>query len=140
MFAKIFLSKNPITMETQEKQISKMAADLSFHFTKESPGNQMFNDVKALNKFSHEGFNHFVDLVLHFLTGSTDGEQFQTDLESFAQEQGASLNPLKNITKTLLTFFRSAAKQNLSAQYVQEDMETLGISRWFFIIFAKCRI
>ena len=86
----------------------------------------MFSDVKALNKFDDEGFKKFVDLVLHFLVGSTNAEQFLSELESFAQEHGASLNPLKNITKTLLTFFKSAAKQNLSPQVVQEDMETLG--------------
>ena len=105
-----------------------MAANLTFHFTKEMPGNQMFSDVKALNKFNDDGFKAFVELVLRFLIGSTDGEQFMSDLESFAQEHGASLNPLKNITKTLLTFFKSAAKQNLSPKYVQEDMENLGIS------------
>ncbi len=108
------------------EKYSKMAADLTFHFTKETPGNQMFSDVKALNKFNDEGFKKFVDLVLHFLIGSTDGERFLSDLESFAQEQGASLNPLKNITRTLLTFYKNAAKQKLSPQHVQEDMENLG--------------
>jgi hypothetical protein len=103
-----------------------MAADLTFHFTKETPGNQMFSDIKALNKFDDEAFKKFVDLVLNFLVGSTDAERFLSDLDSFAQENGASLNPLKNITKTLLTFFKSAAKQNLSPQHVQEDMENLG--------------
>lgn len=100
--------------------------DLTFHFTKEKPGNQMFTDVKALNKFSEDGFKKLVDLVLHFLIGSTNAEQFLSDLESFAQELGASINPLKNITRTLLTFFKSAAKQNLSPLFVQEDMENLG--------------
>jgi hypothetical protein len=115
-------------VETESRKTIKMAANVTFHFTKETPGNQMFSDVKALNKFNDEGFKKFVDLVLHFLIGSTDGERFLSDLESFAQEHGASLNPLKNITKTLLTFFKCAAKQNLSAQYVQEDMENLGTS------------
>lgn len=103
-----------------------MATEVSFHFTKETPGNQMYSDVKALNKFNDEGFKKFVDLVLHFLIEATDGERFLSDVESFAQEYGASLNPLKNITKTLLTFFKSAAKRNLTPQYVQEDMENLG--------------
>ena len=109
-----------------------MAADLTFHFTKETPGNQMFSDVKALNKFDDDGFKTFVDLVLHFLIGSMNAEQFLSELDAFAQEHGASLNPLKNITKTLLTFFKSATKQNLSPQVVQEDMEKLGNSSTVF--------
>ena len=86
----------------------------------------MHSDVKALNKFNDDGFKKFVDLVLHFLIDGNDRERFLADLEAIAQESGASLNPLKNITKTLLTFFKSAAKQNLSPKFVQEDMENLG--------------
>lgn len=105
---------------------SKMATDLSFHFTKETPANQMFNDVKSLNKFNDESFKKFLNLVLHFLSGSSDVEEFQTNLELFSQELGASLTPLKNITKTLLIFFKHAVKQHLSPQFVKDDMEKLG--------------
>ena len=103
-----------------------MADGVPFHFTKENPGNQMFSDVNALNKFNEDGFKKFIKLVIGFLLGASDGERFLSELESFAEEYGASLNPIKNITKTLLTFFKMSAKQNLTPQYVQEDMENLG--------------
>jgi hypothetical protein len=49
-------------------------------------------------------------------------------LETFANELGVNPGALKNILRSLLTFFKAALRKNLSATFVREDLEQLGLA------------
>ena len=49
-----------------------------------------------------------------------------THVAEFGDEHGVSANALKNVVKSLLSFFKSAVKSNLTPSQVKEDLEHLG--------------
>jgi len=49
-----------------------------------------------------------------------------SQVSEFAGEHGVSTNALKNVVKSLLGFFKSALKSNLTPAQVKEDLEHLG--------------
>ena len=49
-----------------------------------------------------------------------------SQIEDFAEEKGVSASALKNVIKSLLGFFRSAIKSNLTPAHVKEDLEIFG--------------
>ncbi|KAJ7373189.1 COMM domain-containing protein 7 [Desmophyllum pertusum] len=100
----------------------------SFFFTKAPPEEQMYTDIKSLNKFEEKAFCQLVDVVFSFLVSPKEGTRFMSQVAEFAGEHGVSTNALKNVVKSLLNFFKSALKSNLTPAQVKEDMEHLGLS------------
>ena len=98
----------------------------SFYFTKVPPEEQMYTDIKSLNKFEEKAFCQLVDIVFSFLVSPKEGARFMSQISDFAAEQGLSPNALKNVVKSLLSFFKSALKSNLTPGQVKEDVEHLG--------------
>lgn len=49
-----------------------------------------------------------------------------SQIAEFAEEHGLGTNALKNVVKSLLSFFKSALKSNLTPAQVKEDLEHLG--------------
>ena len=109
----------------------------TLHFTKTPPGEQMFSDVKSLNRFEVNQFGEFLDIVFSFLVSPKESSQFLGQISDFAQELGASSSALKNVTKSLLSFFKSALRANLTPAYVKEDLEQLG--KFMAHKFLSCR-
>lgn len=100
----------------------------SFFFTKVPPEEQMYTDIKSLNKFDENSFCQLVDVVFSFLVSPKEGTRFMSQVSEFAGEHGVSTNALKNVVKSLLGFFKSALKSNLTPAQVKEDLEHLGLS------------
>lgn len=98
----------------------------SFYFTKVPPEEQMYTDIKSLNKFEEKAFCQLVDIVFSFLVSPKEGTRFMSQISDFAAEHGLSPNALKNVVKSLLSFFKSALKSNLTPVQVKEDVEHLG--------------
>ena len=98
----------------------------SFFFTKVPPEEQMYTDIKSLNKFDENSFCQLVDVVFSFLVSPKEGTRFMSQVSEFAGEHGVSTNALKNVVKSLLGFFKSALKSNLTPAQVKEDLEHLG--------------
>ena len=98
----------------------------SFFFTKVPPEEQMYTDIKSLNKFDEKVFCQLVDIVFSFLVSPKEGARFMSQVSEFAGEHGVSTNALKNVVKSLLGFFKSALKGNLTPAQVKEDLEHLG--------------
>lgn len=86
----------------------------------------MYTDIKSLNKFEEKAFCQLVDVVFSFLVSPKEGTRFMSQVAEFAGEHGVSTNALKNVVKSLLNFFKSALKSNLTPAQVKEDMEHLG--------------
>lgn len=98
----------------------------TFYFTKVPPEEQMYADIKSLNKFEENAFCQLLDIVFSFLVSPKEGTRFMSQVAEFASEHGISSNPLKNVVKSLLSFFKSALKCNLTPAQVKEDVEHLG--------------
>ncbi|BFZ10654.1 hypothetical protein BsWGS_13693 [Bradybaena similaris] len=100
----------------------------TFHFTKETPPDSMFSDFQALNKFQNELFSQLVQIAFQFLLEPSKSARLMTQLEEFAQENGVSVAPLRNVFKSLVSLPNSALKKSLSPSQLQEDLQTLGLS------------
>lgn len=106
----------------------------SFHFSKGSTDDQIINDLKSLDKFEEEAFGELLDIVFAFLTSPKDGERFMNQVTEFASGHGVGVGALKNVMKSLLSFFKSALKRNLTPLQIKEDFERIGKS-WYSALF-----
>lgn len=86
----------------------------------------MYTDIKSLNKFEEKPFCQLFDIVFSFLVSPKEGSRFMSQIAEFAEEHGLGTNALKNVVKSLLSFFKSALKSNLTPAQVKEDLEHLG--------------
>ena len=86
----------------------------------------MYTDIKSLNRFGEEPFHQLTEIVFTFLISPREGAAFMSQISEFAEEHGVSTNALKNVTKTLLSFFKSAIRSNLTPTHLKEDLENLG--------------
>ena len=91
----------------------------------------MFSDISSLNRFEETPFCELVDIVFSFLVSPKESSRFLGQVAEFAQEHGVSGSALKNVMKSLLSFFKSALRCNLTPAHVQEDLEQLGKSASF---------
>lgn len=98
----------------------------SFHFSKGSADDQIINDLKSLDRFEEAAFNELLDIVFAFLTSPKDGDRFMNQVAEFASGHGVSVGALKNVMKSLLSFFKSALKRNLTPVQIKEDFEHIG--------------
>lgn len=102
--------------------------EMSYHFTKGSVDDQVINDLKSLDRFEESAFNELLDIVFSFLTAPKDGNRFITQVSEFAAGHGVSVGALKNVMKSLLSFFKSALKRNLTPVQIKEDFDRIGKS------------
>ncbi|KAK3739185.1 hypothetical protein QZH41_017337 [Actinostola sp. cb2023] len=100
----------------------------SFHFSKGTADDQIINDLKSLDRFEESAFIELLDIVFGFLTSPKDGDRFMNQVAEFAAGHGVSGGALKNVMKSLLSFFKSALKRNLTPLQIKEDFEHIGIS------------
>lgn len=66
--------------------------------------------------------------MFSFLVSPKESSRFMSQIAEFAEEYGLGTNALKSVVKSLLSFFKSALKSNLTPAQVKEDLEHLGLS------------
>lgn len=98
----------------------------SFHFSKHPADDQIIADVKSLDRFEEEAFTELLDIVFAFLTSPKDGDRFMNQVTEFAGGHGVGVGALKNVMKSLLSFFRSSLKRNLTPAQIKEDLGNMG--------------
>lgn len=101
---------------------------MALHFTSETPDDQYFVDFANLNKLEIEQLSQLNALVIAFLAAPDQATQLISQLEEFAAANSLPVNGLKNITKSLLIFYKAALKKNLSTSHVKDDLVQLGLS------------
>ncbi|XP_075818694.1 COMM domain-containing protein 7 isoform X3 [Microtus pennsylvanicus] len=84
-------------------------------------------DMQQLNQLGAQ-FSALTEVLFHFLTEPKEVKRFLAQLSEFATTNQISLGPLKSIVKSLLLVLNGALKKGLTAEQVQADLLTLGLS------------
>uniref|UniRef100_A0A8C6V9P3 COMM domain containing 7 n=1 Tax=Naja naja TaxID=35670 RepID=A0A8C6V9P3_NAJNA len=98
------------------------------NFTREPVPEAVSADLQLLNQLSAQQFSTLVEVLFQFLREPKEVERFLALLSDFATGNKISLGPLKSIVKSLLLVPSGALKRSLTAEQVQADLITLGLS------------
>ncbi|XP_065829265.1 COMM domain-containing protein 7-like [Oscarella lobularis] len=101
---------------------------MAFHFTSETPDDQLYTDFGNLAKFPDDAFSQLVTIVISFLVEPYQSSRLLTRLGEFAAEQGINPGGLKNVVRSFLAFLKVALRKNLSPPHLEEDLQQLGLS------------
>ncbi|KAJ8016339.1 hypothetical protein DPEC_G00006180 [Dallia pectoralis] len=104
------------------------ATMLQLQFTKETLPDSVCNDFQNLNKFNEQQFTRLIEILFSFLLEPKETNRLLQQLSEFAGDHGMSAGPLKNLMKSVLLIPHGALKKNLTAEQVNEDLLTLGLS------------
>lgn len=107
------------------------------HFTQDPVPEAVGGDLQQLNQMGLQQFAALTEVLFHFLTEPKEVERFLAQLSEFATTHQMSLSPLKSIVKSLLLVPNGALKKSLSAEQVQADLLTLGLSEEKATYFAE---
>ncbi|XP_048204963.1 COMM domain-containing protein 7 [Perognathus longimembris pacificus] len=107
------------------------------HCTQDPVPEAVGGDMLQLNQLGAQQFSDLTDVLFHFLTEPKEVEQFLARLSEFATTNQISLGPLKSLVKSLLLVPNGALKKSLTAEQVQADLTTLGLSEEKATYFAE---
>uniref|UniRef100_A0A8C8YW87 COMM domain-containing protein n=1 Tax=Prolemur simus TaxID=1328070 RepID=A0A8C8YW87_PROSS len=88
----------------------------------------MGGDMQPLNQLGVQQFSALTEVLFHFLTEPKEVERFLAQLSEFVITHQISFGPLRSIVKSLLLVPNGALKKSLTAEQVQADFITLGLS------------
>ncbi|XP_075867142.1 COMM domain-containing protein 7 isoform X2 [Microcebus murinus] len=104
------------------------------HCTQDPVPEAVGGDMQQLNQLGAQ-FSALTEVLFHFLTEPKEVkafcdevERFLAQLSEFATTNQISLGPLRSIVKSLLLVPNGALKKGLTAEQVQADFITLGLS------------
>ncbi|XP_032275214.1 COMM domain-containing protein 7 isoform X2 [Phoca vitulina] len=97
------------------------------HCTQDPVPEAVGGDMQQLNQLGAQ-FSALTEVLFHFLTEPKEVERFLAQLSEFATTNQISLGPLRSIVKSLLLVPNGALKKSLTADQVQADFITLGLS------------
>uniref|UniRef100_A0A8C9BWU4 COMM domain-containing protein n=1 Tax=Phocoena sinus TaxID=42100 RepID=A0A8C9BWU4_PHOSS len=83
--------------------------------------------AQQLNQLGGQKFSALKEVLFHCLTESEEVERFLAQLSEFATTKQISHGPVRSIVKSLLLISNGAVK-SLTAEQVQADFTTLGLS------------
>jgi len=95
-----------------------------FKFTDEIPSEQTYSDIQTLGQFNEDQLKELTEIVLTYLKQKTD---LMSNLNTFAQKFSIQIPALKSTVRGVVYFFKAALKQNLSPQYLRDDLVTFGL-------------
>ncbi|XP_075867145.1 COMM domain-containing protein 7 isoform X5 [Microcebus murinus] len=105
------------------------------HCTQDPVPEAVGGDMQQLNQLGAQQFSALTEVLFHFLTEPKEVkafcdevERFLAQLSEFATTNQISLGPLRSIVKSLLLVPNGALKKGLTAEQVQADFITLGLS------------
>ncbi|XP_060044570.1 COMM domain-containing protein 7 isoform X2 [Erinaceus europaeus] len=97
------------------------------HCTQDPVPEAVGGDIQQLNQLDAQ-FSALTKVIFHFLTEPKEVERFLAQLSEFASTTQMGLSPLRNIVKSLLIVPSGALKKSLTAEQIQADFITLGLS------------
>lgn len=95
------------------------------------------SDIQHLNQMGAQQFSALTEVIFRFLTEPKEVEGFLAQLSEFATTYQMSIGPLRSIVKSLLLVPNGALRRSLSAEQVQADLLTLGLSEEKAVYFAE---
>eukprot|EP00040_Diaphanoeca_grandis_P039568 m.259439 g.259439 ORF g.259439 m.259439 type:complete len:200 (-) comp38064_c0_seq1:37-636(-) len=95
--------------------------------TKEKPTEEQLADIPGTGQFDDGMFKEFTGLLLTFLTRQNQANRMLQAIETFGDENGINPKALQSITRTWMSFFRSAQKNNATPKDLRDDLMTLGL-------------
>ncbi|XP_014776924.1 COMM domain-containing protein 7 [Octopus bimaculoides] len=87
------------------------------------------SDMQTLDKFETEQFSQLVQMMFAFLLDPNKSSQLFTQLETFAEENGANFTALKSVFKSLITIPNDALRRGVAPATFQEELISLGLSQ-----------
>ncbi|TKC47043.1 hypothetical protein EI555_020990, partial [Monodon monoceros] len=84
--------------------------------------------AQQLNQLGAQKFSALKEALFHCLTEPEEMERFLAQLSEFATTKQISPGPVRSIVKSLLLISNGALKESLTAEQVQADFITLGLS------------
>ncbi|KAM3921800.1 COMM domain-containing protein 7 [Leptodactylus fuscus] len=94
------------------------------------------SDIQNLRQLSKEQVSRLCSEIFSFLKEQKEVDQFTSQLEEFANDNGVSLGPLKSIVKSILIVLNGALKRNLKSEDLQSDLVVLGLDEEKAKLFA----
>ncbi|XP_068120259.1 COMM domain-containing protein 7 [Hyperolius riggenbachi] len=84
-------------------------------------------DLQNMRQLSGEQVSRLCKVIFSFLKEQKEAEQFTSQLEDFAKDNGISLGPLKNIVRSVLLVLNAALKRNMKSEELKENLLVLGL-------------
>ncbi|XP_077109231.1 COMM domain-containing protein 7 isoform X2 [Ranitomeya variabilis] len=94
------------------------------------------SDIQNMRQLSEE-VSRLCSAIFSFLKEQSEADQFTSQLEEFAKDNGISLGPLKSIVRSVLLVLNGALRRSLKSEDLQSDLIVLGLDEEKARIFAK---
>ncbi|XP_044153410.1 COMM domain-containing protein 7 [Bufo gargarizans] len=94
------------------------------------------SDMQNMRQLSREQVSRLCLVIFSFLKEQKEVDQFTSQLEDFAKDNGISLSPLKSIVRSVLLVLNGALRRNLKSEDLQSDLVALGLDEEKGRIFA----
>ncbi|XP_073436811.1 COMM domain-containing protein 7 isoform X2 [Dendrobates tinctorius] len=94
------------------------------------------SDIQNMRQLSEE-VSRLCSAIFSFLKEQREADQFTSQLEDFAKDNGISLGPLKSIVRSVLLVLNGALRRSLKSEDLQSDLLVLGLDEEKARLFAK---
>ncbi|KAM4030439.1 COMM domain-containing protein 7 [Anomaloglossus baeobatrachus] len=95
------------------------------------------SDIQNMRQMSGEQVSRLCSVIFSFLKEQREVDQFTSQLEEFAKDNGISLSPLKSIVRSVLLILNGALRRSLKSEELQSDLVVLGLDEEKAQIFAN---
>ncbi|XP_073436810.1 COMM domain-containing protein 7 isoform X1 [Dendrobates tinctorius] len=95
------------------------------------------SDIQNMRQLSEEQVSRLCSAIFSFLKEQREADQFTSQLEDFAKDNGISLGPLKSIVRSVLLVLNGALRRSLKSEDLQSDLLVLGLDEEKARLFAK---
>ncbi|XP_066444251.1 COMM domain-containing protein 7 [Eleutherodactylus coqui] len=85
------------------------------------------SDMQNMRQLSGEQVSRLCSVIFSFLKEQVEVDQFTSQLEDFASDNGISLGPLKSMVRSVLLVLNGALRRNLKPEDLQADLVVLGL-------------
>ncbi|EGC32367.1 hypothetical protein DICPUDRAFT_38509 [Dictyostelium purpureum] len=93
----------------------------------ELPDQQLLNEIGYLSNFEDEALEQLIENVFEFMI-IQKAEDLMKSISDFSQQHSVNENTIKNIVRGCIVFFKGSAKNNLTPDYVKEDLINFKLS------------
>ncbi|XP_077316634.1 COMM domain-containing protein 7 [Lithobates pipiens] len=94
-------------------------------------------DMQNMRQLSGEQVCRLCKVIFSFMKEQKEVDQFTSQLEDFARDNGISLGPLRNIVRSVLLVLNAALKRNLKSEELRADLIALGLDEEKAAYFAE---